>query len=187
MIRLTVGSVHVRAPRSALGLALMLVLAGGTPAQGQDSTATPSGGWMLGASLGMFGVGTESLPLELFTFGMHWTQVRPGHLGADVSIGTVPRVLAEGVVIAAARLGVTYPLSVAPGVLLLPTAGLSVIGGAGAGGAGATTGYNLGGAVVLGTGPVGFRAGATWHRLDLSSSAVWLVELGIVGRPAGLR
>jgi hypothetical protein len=166
-------------------MALLLIAAARLPAQ--QSTATPAGGWIIGGSVGMFGVGTETVPLELFTLGMHWTQVRPGHLGADISIGTVPRVLAEGVVVGAARLGVTYPVTVAPGLLLLPTAGLSLIGGVGQGGAGGARGYNLGGAMVLGTGPLGVRAGATWHRIDQSSSTIWLAEVGLVGRPPGIR
>jgi hypothetical protein len=186
MLRFTGCIARRRASARTARFAITLLLLASARAQAQDSTATPPGGWMLGGSVGMFGVGAEPLP-DLLTIGVHWTQVRPGRPGADISIGTIPRVVVEGAIVGAARIGVTLPLSVAPGLLLLPSAGLSLIGGVGQGGAGGAGGYNLGGAMVLGTGPIGVRAGATWHRIDVSSSAVWLVEVGVVGRPAGIR
>jgi hypothetical protein len=186
MIRFTGCPADRRASARRARFATTLLLLAATRLQAQDSTATAAGGWMWGGSVGMFGVGQQTAP-ELLTIGLHWTQVRPGHLGADISVGTIPRVVVEGLVVGAARVGVTLPLSVAPGVLLLPTAGVSLIGGAGPGGAGGATGYNFGGAAVLGTGPVGFRTGVTWHRMDLTSSAVWLIEVGLVSRPSGLR
>ncbi|MCY7378700.1 MAG: hypothetical protein LH467_05085, partial [Gemmatimonadaceae bacterium] len=82
-----------------------------------------------------------------------------------------------------ARGGVALPLALAPNVLLLPSAGLTLIGGAGAGGVGGTWGTNLGAAAVFGSGSMGFRTGVTWHRLNDSADGIWLLEFGVVRIP----
>ncbi|NUO37405.1 MAG: hypothetical protein HOQ17_16670 [Gemmatimonadaceae bacterium] len=168
--------------RAAIVAATLLAMIGGRLGA-QDSSAVKRQGWIIGGSLGMLGSGREAAPLELTTVGMSFTQVAPGGLGADIAIGTIPRTLAAGVVVLGARFDATVPLSIAPGVLLLPAAGLTLVGGAAEGGGGGTAGYNLGAAAVLGTGTVGFRTGVTWHRLPDIRSGIWLLEVGIARLP----
>ena len=149
----------------------------------QDSSITSRSRWMVGGSVGTLRYNGQFAPLELTTVGMHFTQVRPGALGADFSIGIVPRALADGFLLSGARGGVALPLALAPNVLLLPSAGLTLIGGVGAGGGGGTWGTNLGAAAVFGSGSTGFRTGVTWHRLNDSTDGIWLLEFGVVKIP----
>jgi hypothetical protein len=165
-------------------MTMTLLMMAASRLDAQESPSLDRQGWIIGGSLGMFGSGAETAPLELMTVGVNFTQVRPRWIGADISIGTMPRVLAEGVMVLGGRFDATIPVPVAPGVLLLPAAGFSVVGGAGDGGAGGVVGYNVGAAAVFGTGNVGFRTGLTWHRLEESTSGIWLLEVGIARLPA---
>jgi hypothetical protein len=183
MIGISARNAATSASARTARLLAVVALLGARDLRAQDSTAAPRGSWMIAGSIGMLGSGTQLAPAELMTIGVHFTQVRPGRLGADISVGTIPRALADGIVAVGARLGVALPLAVTPGVLLLPSAGFSLIGAAGGGGAGGTAGYNVGGAAVFGTGPVGFRTGITWHHMNFSNSALWLLEVGVAGRP----
>jgi hypothetical protein len=168
----------------ALALSVVL-LVGASPVGAQIGRADtnvrqPHGDWLVGASFGVPGYGTEPL-MELFTIGIQWTQLRPGRLGADFSLGTMPRAFAEGVAVVGLRAGGALPLTLSPGVLLLPSAGASLIGGAGAGGGGGLVGLNAGvAAVVFGTSATGLRTGVTWHRFQEGRGAIWLVEIGVV-------
>ncbi|WP_411281551.1 hypothetical protein [Gemmatimonas sp.] len=150
----------------------------------QDSTALQRPHWMVGGSLGVIGFAGGPASADFTLIGIHFTQLKPGRLGADVSINVMPRLLTVGALTGAARVGVALPVAVASGMLLLPSAGVTLVGGAGQGGAGGTAGVNVGGAAVLGTGRVGLRTGLTWHRIkDVGS--VWLLELGLVKRRIG--
>jgi hypothetical protein len=111
---------------------------------------------------------------------MNFTQMRPGRLGADFAIGTMPRAFAFGAGVLGARAGVVLPIAPSADVLFLPSAGVSLVGGAGEGGGGAIGGFNAGAAMVLWTNDVGFRSGITWHRFQDFRESVWLVEIGIV-------
>lgn len=164
-------------------VALLIVALVGRESRAQDSSSVPRSRWMVGGSLGTLRLNGEFAPLEYTTIGMHFTQVRPGALGADFSIGILPRVLADGFLLAGARGGVALPLALAPNVLLLPSAGLTLIGGLGAGGGGGTWGSNLGAAAVFGSGSRGFRTGVTWHRLSGGGEGIWLLELGVAKIP----
>ena len=79
------------------------LLASPAPASAQNSpsgegSATPGPrGWLVGASVGVPLVDGAAIP-DLFTIGINWTQLRPGRLGADFSLGTMPRALTEGVI-----------------------------------------------------------------------------------------
>ena len=149
----------------------------------QDSAGPRLRGWLVGASVGVPVVDGVSVP-ELFTIGINWTQLRPGRLGADFSLGTMPRALSEGVLAVGARGGVALPLALRPGVLVLPSAGVSLLGGAGGGGGAGTTGFNAGlAAVIHGAGSAGLRTGVTWHRFSDAKAAVWLWEVGVVRIP----
>jgi len=164
-------------------VALLILGLAADELQAQDSSSVPRSGWIVGGSAGTLRYNGEFAPLELTTIGMHFTRVRPGALGPDFSIGIVPRALADGFLLSGARGGVALPLALAPNVLLLPSAGLTLIGGAGAGGVGGTWGTNLGAAAVFGSGSMGFRTGVTWHRLNDSADGIWLLELGVVSIP----
>ena len=151
------------------------------PAEG-SATSGPRG-WLVGASVGVPIVDGAAIP-DLFTIGINWTQLRPGRLGADFSLGTMPRALTGGVVAGGARGGVALPLALSRGVLVLPSAGISLLGAAGTGGGEGTTGFNAGlAAVIHGAGSAGLRTGVTWHSFGDAGGAVWLWEVGIVRVP----
>ena len=68
----------------------------------QDSDTTKARGWLVGGSIGVpafAGVASS----ELFTIAVHGTQLRPGGLGADFAVGTMPRALVAGVAVGFAR------------------------------------------------------------------------------------
>ena len=170
-----------------LGFVIVGVGAGASKAQTTPDTASqsartdPRSGWLIGVSFGVPGYRSEAIP-ELFTIGFHGTQLRPsGQLGFDYSLGTMPRALGEGVLVLGFRAGAAMPLSLSSHAWLLPSAGVSLIGGAGANGGGAFAGLNAGIAAVAVGQRSGLRAGITWHRFQESSGAVWLFELGAVG------
>ncbi len=170
-----------------LGLIVVAVRAGDVPAQAVPDTtprstaADSSSAWLFGVSAGVPGYEDEPF-LELFTIGIHGTHLRGGgRPGFDYSLGTMPRALGEGVFVLGFRGGVAVPLTLSSRALLLPSAGLSLIGGAGESGGGGTAGLNIGiAAVVLGLNGTGLRTGVTWHRFQDSGGAIWLVELGVV-------
>ena len=171
---------------SHLLASIALLLTGASRVSAQDSLAqhTP---WMVGASVGLLGTGSQASPLEFGIVGVNFTQRRPGHPGADIAVGTMPRALAAGVVPIAVRAGVALPVAAAPGLLLLPSAGFSVLGVTSGYGSGGAAGWNVGGAAVLGTGSTGVRVGLTSHWMSGGNSAVWLLEVGLVGLPEAAR
>ncbi len=149
----------------------------------QDSDRAKPRGWLVGASIGVPAFDGDASP-ELFTVAVHGTQLRPGRLGADFALGTMPRALTEGLAVGFARAGVALPFQLSQGVLLLPSAGVSLVGAAGSEDAGGTTGLNAGlAAVFFGASSVGLRTGATWHRFGDSGASVLLWELGLVRIP----
>ena len=106
-------------------VALLILALVARESRAQDSSSAPPSRWMVGGSVGAIGYGGDFAPLEYTTLGMHFTQVRPGALGADFSIGIIPRLLADGFMLIGARGGIALPLALAPSVLLLPSAGLT--------------------------------------------------------------
>ena len=144
-----------------------------------DTASSTRRNWLIGASIGVPGYEKEALP-ELFTVGMNITQIKPGRLGADFSVGTMPRAFTAGAGVLGVRAGGVFPVALAPDLLLLPSAGLSLLGGAGDGGVAGLAGVNAGVAAVLWTGPIGVRTGITWHHFHDAGGAVWLIELGFV-------
>ena len=165
--------------QAVLGLTLMLCIAAQV-ATAQDSTAVQRNDWLVGVSIGVPRAGGAAIA-ELSTVSGHWTQLRLNRPGADFSFGLIPRFLPQGLLAAAARAGVALPIELAPSVVLIPSGGASLLGGAGSGGAGATAGYNGGVAALLrGTTGAGLRAGVTWHRFSDFLGSVWLIEVGIV-------
>lgn len=146
----------------------------------QDSSRVRDGQWLTGFSVGVPGYGQEAEP-ALFTAGVNFTQLRPFRPSADFSFGTMPRVLMEGVMVLGVRAGVAVPLALSPGVFILPSGGVSLVGAAAGGGGGAEAGVNGGlAAVFLGKNGPGLRVGMTWHKFRETRGALWLLEIGIV-------
>jgi len=148
-----------------------------------DSRGAKPQGWLVGGSIGLPVTDGIASP-DLFTLAVHWTQLRPGRLGADFALGTMPRVITAGAAVGLATGGVALPLQLSPGVLLLPSAGVTLAGVAAVEGSGGTTGLNAGlSAVIFGAGSVGVRSGVTWHRVGDTGASTLLWELGMVRIP----
>ncbi|MGH7445809.1 MAG: hypothetical protein ACREKM_13075 [Longimicrobiales bacterium] len=154
-----------------------------TGSAGAQERADPeAGNWLVGGSLGVPGCGVLPLP-GLFTVAFHGTAAVPGQVGPDFFVGTMPRALFEGVVLFGARAGLALPVALSSKLLVLPSAGLSLLGGFDNGTAGGQPGFNAGiAAVVSGSMPTGFRTGVTWHRFRGLYETVWLLEVGFVHR-----
>ena len=152
---------------------------GQTSPGSRDSLGAKPRGWLVGGSVGVPTV-DGGASVDLFTVAAHWTQLRPRGLGADFALGTVPRAVAEGLVVGFARAGVALPFQLSQRVLILPSAGVTVAGAASGGGGGGTSGLSAGlTAVFFGTGPVGLHTGVTWHRFGDAGTSVTLWELGL--------
>lgn len=177
---------HATLYRIALLIMPLITSAVDLPAQSppaSDSVHQVPSEWLVGGSIGFPGYGLQTSP-TMFTVGAHWTQAHVGRLGADFAVGSVPWALANGFAAVGARGGVTVPLPLSERVLLLPSAGVSVLGAVGSGGGVGTTGFNAGiAAMFLKDSGAGLRTGVTWHILHDGASALWLWEVGFVRRP----
>ena len=152
----------------------------------QDTLVTiaEARGTLFGFSIGAPGY-RSSIATELVTLGAHWTQLTPGQPGFDVSVGTLPRFLVDGLVVLGARAGLAVPLVVGERFVLLPSAGVSGLGGIGSYGMGGTYGFNAGVAAVLQSDfdSEGLRVGITWHQFDGAPAGLYLLEVGWVRIP----
>ena len=168
---------------ATLGVAVALLCVGrhvlAAQSSAPDSTVKSRGGTLIGFSVGVPGYISTPVP-ELFTVGLNLTQIKAGQLGADFAIGTMPRAFAYGAGVIGARLGGTLPIPIRPDLLLLPTAGLSLLAGAGEGGGAEVGGVNAGLAAVVWSGSNGVRTGMTVHRFEGVPGTIWLVEFGWV-------
>lgn len=143
-------------------------------AQARDTTTEKLPDWLIGMSLGVPGSGRTALP-QLFTVGLNFTEVGPGHIGADFAVGTMPYLFQTGAFPFGFRGDITFPL-VAPHLIVLPAAGTSVMGF----GVGGILGLNAGIAAVVHTSGMGLRAGITLHQFIGLPNPVWLAEVGFV-------
>ena len=171
----------------ARSLALLAVICASLRAGAQgsapaDGNASKLDGWLAGVSLGLPGYRSTTAP-SLMTVAFNVSQLRPGHIGPDLSIGTMPSLLPEGAVPFFARAGFALPFEAAPSVLVLPSAGLTVVGVSGPDGSGAIPGLNVGLATVAYSGTVGLRTGITLHSFPGARGAIWLLEVGVVNVP----
>lgn len=179
---------HIALPlRFALVVAPLFLVEASATAQTlplpQEPRATRPHGWLVGASIGVPTFDGDASP-DLFTVALHGTQLRRGGLGADFAVGTIPRAIAEGVAVGFARAGVALPFQPSARLLMLPSAGITLVGAATGEGGGATNGLNAGlAAVMFGTGSVGMRTGVTWHFFRNTGTSVLLWELGLVHVP----
>ena len=160
----------------------LLTIAGVGLAHGQDTTTARREGWIVGPLLGVPGVGSD-YDASFFTLGLGVTRLVPNRPGLDFAIGTVPRVISDGYLPVGVRLGPSIPLALSSDAFIIPSAGVSVIGAVGSGGAAGTGAFYWGASLVAAHGPVGFRAGATWHRPYATDQSLWLVEVGVMHVP----
>lgn len=165
-----------------LAVACASLSAGAQGSAPADGTTPRLDGWLAGASLGMPGYRSTTAP-SLMTVAFNVSRLRPGHIGPDLSIGTLPSFLSEGAVPFVVRAGFALPLEAAPTVLVLPSAGLTVVGVSGPDGGGAVPGLNVGLATVAYSGTVGLRTGITLHSFPGARGAIWLLEVGVVHVP----
>ncbi|HEX7940316.1 MAG TPA: hypothetical protein VF488_00850 [Gemmatimonadaceae bacterium] len=186
----------MRSAARSLLVAATIVAVAHQPTQAQDSTVTTQDsrapaesvtaqrdGWIVGPLVGLPGAGSEAA-YPLFTLGVGVTRLVPDRMGLDFAIGTAPRLIADGIVPIAARVGPSVPLAMGRDVFFIPSAGVSAIGVASAEDVGGEIGWYAGAAMVAAHGPVGFRAGVTLHEpLFMFGSPLWLAEVGIMSVP----
>ena len=169
-------SMRSRGAAACLGLALIAIPAN-APAQVPEAADSSSSTWSVGGSIGFPGLGTRAEP-SLFVIGVQAAQLRRSRLGGDVSVGIIPRILFEGVFALGARGGLVLPLGISESAAVLPSAGVSFVGGFGQSGGGAEFGANVGFGLLLSEpGETGVRIGATWHHFS-DLSGIWLLEVG---------
>ena len=147
-----------------------------------DSTAPKREGWIVGPLVGLPGEGSEAA-YPLVTLGVGVTRLVPNRMGLDFAIGTAPRVIADGLLPVAARIGPSIPLEIAPDVFFIPSGGFSAVGVASLEGVGGLVGWYAGAAAVVAHGSVGFRAGVTLHSPLFAAVPVWLAEIGVMSVP----
>jgi hypothetical protein len=150
----------------------------------QGSPRSPvAGSRALSLSVGFPGTRT-AFESEFFTLGVQWTDVEPGRTGLDLGVGTLPRVLFEGVLGFGARAALVRPVGIGEALVILPTAGLSLLAGVAEGGTGGAYGLHLGLGALLAPpgGAVGLRPGVSAHRFAGAGETIWLLELGVAVR-----
>lgn len=162
----------------------MMSLAVAIPARAQASDDTEENPWFVGSSLGLPWF-ADQRPVHFFTLSVHWTQVRASRPGVDLFVGTMPRVIAGGGNFPMlGRFGVTLPVALPEGLMLLPSVGVTLLAAGGTFGTEGSAGYNAGLAAMLpSTGRFRLRGGVSWHALGGSDFRVWLWELGVMRGP----
>ena len=169
----------MRIERVVVAVTLLLLGAGHSVAQAQSDAGAKPAEWMIGMSLGVPGVQRNAYPM-LTTFGLQFTEIQDGSLGADLAIGTLPFLILNGSIPLGFRGDLTVPF-VAPHLIVMPSGGVSVIGAMGPGGGAGLLGLNTGLAAVVRERGFGLRTGITLHFFPGLNKPVWLAELGFVG------
>jgi hypothetical protein len=143
----------------------------------QDSAVVHRPANLFGVSVGVPGYGGQSLPLQFAIVGVSVTHIERGHLGFDLSVGTMPRLIADGTPIFGVRAGMVFPIPVTNQLTLLPGAGISGIGN----GDGGALGWNLNlSALATVSRSTALRTGVSVHQFSGDTEAVaWLYELGL--------
>lgn len=122
------------------------------------------------------------------TVGLTVSPAQPNRLGPELAFVVVPYGLAFGVVAGAVRANIGVPIQLGQHMLLVPSAGLTFIGGLGPGVGGGSKGVNGTLALVYfadsepGSGPsIGLRAALAVHQFGGGEQgALRMFELGIV-------
>lgn len=163
-----------------MAAALLLAVSWAGAAHGQETSDAETDRWLVGGSIGVPGYGGDVEP-SLFTIAVHGARVRRGRIGPEVFVGTMPRALFEGVLAVGARSGLAWAVPVSENVLLMPSGGVSFVGGIGPGGGGAELGVNVGlSAAAVENSSGGFRVGITWHTFPGLGGSLWLLEFGFI-------
>jgi hypothetical protein len=158
----------------------LLLLTADLSADAQAESGVDDHGWLTGVLVGLPGYKSEVVP-QLFTIGAQFTRVRKGYPGADIAIGMMPYAVSAGVIALGMRVGVAVPLAPAPRLLVLPSAGASLVAAGGPGGGAGIAGANIGLAtVLLATRSFGLRTGVTFHGFPDVRGTYWLAEVGFV-------
>src|SRR5688572_6186494 len=84
------------------------------PLSAQDSTAKPRDNWSSAFTVGIPGIGMQTLPAPFVVTGAHFTDLNSGKLSGDFAIGVAPVFLLAGGMILEARGGVALPMQMTP-------------------------------------------------------------------------
>lgn len=165
-----------------LGLVLL-----STELRGQDSLPPERGPrWMLGGTLMIPPAGAS-----FSAVGLTAATTRPLRLGTDLAVAIVPRAIASGVFAAAIRANLSVSLPLRPSTLIIPSAGVSLLGAGGTVGFAGTRGYNgtialvgFGKALEDRTPAIGFRVAYSAHKFGdlVSAPLLHVLEVGVVRR-----
>lgn len=126
-----------------------------------------------------------------FTFvGLTAGTARPGLVGVDMAFVVAPRALGYGFLVIGTRANIAVPVPLASNVLLIPSAGATLLGGIGAGGGDVMHGLNGSVAVAVFDKPlaaqsssIGLRVALAVHRFGSEGNArIQVLEFGIVRR-----
>src|SRR5688500_11317504 len=152
----------LRFARATILLAALI----GHPLDAQDTAAKPKDTWSSAFTVGIPGIGMQTLPAPFVVTGAHFTDLNSGKLSGDFAIGVAPVFLLAGGMILEARGGVALPMQMTPTSFIVPSAGGTLLTLLGGEGSLALPGGNLGLSLLL-TNPdgSGARIGVTWHRL----------------------
>ena len=125
---------------------------------------------------------------EFTAVGLTVSPARPNRLGAELAFVVVPYALGFGVVAGAVRANIGLPIRLGPNMLLVPSAGLTLLGALGSGVGGGRRGVN--GTVALvyvfdstqaSASSIGLRAALAFHRFGSSDDGgIRMFEIGIV-------
>lgn len=171
--------------RALIALSVALACIGMTLQSVEAQDAWDSGSpWQRSISVGLPVVETQTSPL-LTIVGVQFTQMRPGRVGLDFSVGTMPGSLSEGSLSLGVRGGLALPLQLSRSTLMLPSAGISAFTAAAipetiiktSGGRGFNVGVSF---IASDSVHNGIRFSTTRHQLRGVKSPIWLMELGFL-------
>jgi hypothetical protein len=162
---------------------VLLLLVSASRGEAQEATDAPRG-WAYGVSLGVPRY-RGTVDSDFFLFSANFTHIHLNRLGADIAVGTMPSFVSERVFPVGARAAVALPVAPASHLLVIPSAGVSGIGGGSPGGLAGLAGFHAGVATIVHGDGIGLRTGVSWlYFHGLQWRPVVLFEFGIVVVPA---
>ncbi|MES3034694.1 MAG: hypothetical protein V4813_11920 [Gemmatimonadota bacterium] len=173
----------------ALTAAACVLLALPLRAQADDTIPSSASSWALGGTV-MMPRATGGANLALLGIGLSAGTLRPNIIGGDLAFVVSPTALAFGALIGGVRANLALPVAVGGSTLLVPSAGVSLLGGAASGGFGGVAGVNGTMAVIFFSRPLaepgpslGLRIAVASHRFGQDGDAsVRMLEVGFVKR-----
>jgi hypothetical protein len=159
-------------------VALLFVTLRSAEINAQDTLPRREWRSMVGVSVGLPGHRRQT-SFDLTTAAVSFTRVRPSHVGFDLSVGTAPRAIADGIGALGIRAGAVLPIPVGSGAMLLPGAGMSIVVLSANQGIAGAYGWNGSVTALLATTPsTAIRTGISLHELN-AVYGFWLYEVGI--------